>query len=112
MQSLCDSTQGLTAEQRAQLRALCEKYLGAFNAGDRPLAISNLTTFSLEVSASQRPVSCAPRPVSYEKRAIIAKIVDDGIKEGIIAPSTSEWASAVVLVKMPSGDSRLCVDGH
>lgn len=40
----------------------------------------------------------------------MAQIIAEGIKEGIIAQSESEWASAVVMVQKPKGYYRMCVD--
>ena len=107
---LCSKTEGLTSEQQAKLQQLCLRYAHIFNAGEKPLSKTNLTTFTVEIKENQRPISCAPRPVSHAKREAIAKIVADGMREGIIAPSDSEWASAVVLVRKPNGEPRMCVD--
>ena len=107
---LCSKTEGLSKQQQTQLRQLCLKYSHIFNAGEKPLSKTNLTMFSVEIDKKHRPISCAPRPVSHVKREAMAKIVADGIKEGIIAPSVSEWASAVVLVRKPSGEPRMCID--
>lgn len=36
--------------------------------------------------------------------------IDNWLREGIIQPSLSDYASPVVLVKKSSGGTRLCVD--
>lgn len=36
--------------------------------------------------------------------------VDEWLRDGIIQPSLSDYASPVVLVKKNSGGTRLCVD--
>ena len=48
--------------------------------------------------------------MSHVKREEIRKIVEQGLAEGIIVPSESEWASAVVLVRKADGSPRLCID--
>ena len=64
----------------------------------------------MELNEQRRPLSCAPRMVSQAKREEIKKIVEQGLREGIIVPSVSEWASAVVLVRKADGSPRLCID--
>ena len=66
----------LTEPQQAQLRALCHKYDDIFNDGSRPLAMTNLTKFKVELNDIRKPLSCAPRPVSHVKREEIRKIVE------------------------------------
>lgn len=56
------------------------------------------------------PVHCAPRQFSYYERMEIRKTVDGLIQRGIVRPSDSPYASAMVLVKKKNGDLRLCVD--
>ena len=97
-------------EYQSKLKSLCHKYSDIFNDGTRPLAKTNLTRFVVELSEQKRPLSCAPRMVSHAKREEIKKIVEQGMSEGIIVPSVSEWASAVVLVRKPDGSPRLCID--
>ena len=64
----------------------------------------------MEVSEPQRPLRFSPRPVSHAKREAIANIGNDIVAKSIIVPSTSEWASVVVLVPKPNGESHLCID--
>lgn len=56
------------------------------------------------------PIHQNPRRLSAEQRKAVQKITDDWLKEGIIRPSNSEYASPIVLVKKKNGDYRLCVD--
>lgn len=57
-----------------------------------------------------RPVFIRPYRNSPTENAVVRKEVEKMIKEGIIRPSRSSWASPVVLVPKPSGEVRFCVD--
>lgn len=59
---------------------------------------------------SDVPFHCAPRRLSFAERTTVQDIVNDLESRGIIRPSNSPYASAIVLVKKKSGQTRLCVD--
>lgn len=56
------------------------------------------------------PVFCRPRRLSHYERTAVQKIVADLLAQKIIRPSTSPYASALVLVRKKSGEIRKCVD--
>ena len=56
------------------------------------------------------PISCVPYRVSAPERRMIIEKVTEMLRQGIIRPSFSPWASPVVLVKKKSGDYRFCID--
>lgn len=56
------------------------------------------------------PFYCAPRRLSYYDKAETKKIIDELLEEGIIQPSNSPYASAIVLVKKKNGKTRMCID--
>jgi len=56
------------------------------------------------------PVHQNPRRLSMGQRGIVNQIVNDWTQRGIIRPSSSEYASPIVLVEKKNGEPRLCVD--
>ncbi|GFT14908.1 retrovirus-related Pol polyprotein from transposon 412 [Trichonephila clavipes] len=56
------------------------------------------------------PVYQPSRRLSYVKKQTVNKHIEEWLEQGIIRPSSSEYASPIVLVKKKNGDSRLCVD--
>jgi len=56
------------------------------------------------------PVYQKARRCSEQEKQIIKRQVDEWMREGIVRPSLSEYASPVVLVKKKNGAYRLCVD--
>lgn len=56
------------------------------------------------------PFYCSPRRLSYYEREEVHKMVNRLMSEGVIRPSNSPYASAIVLVKKKNGELRMCVD--
>ena len=51
-----------------------------------------------------------PRRLPYSKRTAANQAITDMENQGIIDPSTSPWASPIVLVEKKDGSLRFCVD--
>ena len=71
---------------------------------------TDLVQFTIDFTDYSKPLSSPPQKVSLAKRQEIADTVQQGIHKGIMVPNQSEWSSAVVLVRKPNGEGRLCVD--
>ncbi|XP_076461774.1 uncharacterized protein LOC143294228 [Babylonia areolata] len=56
------------------------------------------------------PVCCKPYPVPFSQRETVEKEIDAMLKLGVIEPSTSSYASPIVLVKKKDGKVRFYVD--
>jgi Retroviral aspartyl protease len=61
-------------------------------------------------TGSAAPIRCRLRPVNDTKRAILDGEIDALLAQGLIRPSTSQWASAPVLVPKKTGGHRLAID--
>ena len=61
-------------------------------------------------TGNARPIKQPPRRLPFAKREIEKAEVEKMLKQGIIQPSTSPWASPVVLVGKRDGTTRFCVD--
>ena len=59
---------------------------------------------------SDLPLYCSPRRLAYSDRLEVDKMVSELLKEGIIRPSNSPYASPIVLVRKKNGDRRMCID--
>jgi len=62
------------------------------------------------VLKSEEPIYQRPRRLPTVERDIVEKQVRDWLKDGIVEPCTSEYASPVVVVKKKDGSSRICID--
>lgn len=59
---------------------------------------------------SDVPFHYAPRRLSYMEKLDVQQKICEMIEEGIITPSDSPYASAIVLVKKKNGETRMCID--
>ncbi|GFV79579.1 hypothetical protein TNCV_2929631 [Trichonephila clavipes] len=50
------------------------------------------------------------RRLSFSENRDVNKQIDEWLEQGIVRPSSSEYASPIVLVKKKDGTTRLCVD--
>ncbi|KAJ4754640.1 polyprotein [Rhynchospora pubera] len=57
-----------------------------------------------------KPVSQRPYRFSHYQKLEITKIIEELLKDGFIKPSSSPFASPVLLVKKKDGSWRLCID--
>lgn len=62
------------------------------------------------VPKDEIPVYQRPRRLAPAEKVQVNKQIDDWLRDGIIRPSISEYASPITLAKKKNGDMRLCVD--
>ncbi|GFT31157.1 uncharacterized protein TNCV_3645541 [Trichonephila clavipes] len=58
----------------------------------------------------EEPVCQHPRRLAFTERQEVNKQIAEWLNEGIIRPSSSEYASPIVMVKKKDGSSRMCID--
>ncbi|GFT31145.1 retrovirus-related Pol polyprotein from transposon 17.6 [Trichonephila clavipes] len=58
----------------------------------------------------EEPVCQHPRRLAFTERKEVNKQIEEWLNEGIIRPSSSEYASPIVMVKKKDGSSRMCID--
>ncbi|GFV99425.1 retrovirus-related Pol polyprotein from transposon 17.6 [Trichonephila clavipes] len=58
----------------------------------------------------EEPVCQHPRRLAFTQRQEVNKQIEEWLNEGIIRPSSSEYASPIVMVKKKDGSSRMCID--
>ncbi|GFV46718.1 hypothetical protein TNCV_1881771 [Trichonephila clavipes] len=56
------------------------------------------------------PIFYKPRRLPFAERDIVDAQVDEWVKNGIVEPCSSPYASQVVVVKKKDGKSRVCID--
>ncbi|GFY07191.1 retrovirus-related Pol polyprotein from transposon 17.6 [Trichonephila clavipes] len=58
----------------------------------------------------EEPVCQHPRRLAFTERQEVNKQIEEWLNEGIIRPSSAEYASPIVIVKKKDGSSRMCID--
>ena len=57
-----------------------------------------------------QPISYRPRRLAFSEVEKLPKIIDEGVKNKLMRPSNSRYASPIVLVRKKDGSIRLCAD--
>lgn len=76
---------------------------------ERPSVPKVQTALTLTLKDSS-PFHYTPRRLSFTEKEKLRDILDNLLQKGIIRPSSSDYASPIVLVKKKTGELRLCVD--
>jgi len=84
-------------EHLQQFRELLTKHIGAFVFPGEPLG--HFTEFEFEIDTGKaHPVKHRPYRLAFAHREFVEKTIKDLLDQGIIYPSTSEWAAPLLLV--------------
>ncbi len=87
---------------------LCEN-TDIFSQGPNDLGRTKLVKHKIN-TGNAKPIKQPPRRLPYSKRTAANQAITDMENQGIIEPSTSPWASPIVLVEKKDGSLRFCVD--
>jgi hypothetical protein len=98
-----------SSEQVARICSLIMYYKDLFekpveNQGNAALVEHRIDT------DTAKPINSIPYRAGVKERETIDKLTDEMIADGVIRPSSSPWASPVVLVSKKDGSIRFCVD--
>ncbi|BHF75063.1 hypothetical protein SprV_0501815700 [Sparganum proliferum] len=106
---LVPDSPGFSSEQITAVRNLIFQNSAAFAWDGEPLGRTNVLQHTID-TGSARPIRQPPRrvPVHFQKQ--LEQTIKDMLDKHVIRPSSSPWASPIVLVKKKDGSLRLCVD--
>lgn len=99
----------LDSSQKDSILSVLRKFNAIFDRPQSTLGRSTSVVHHIN-TGNEKPLRQRPYRVSASERGIIDGEVNDMIDKGVITPSTSPWASPVVLVKKKDGSIRFCVD--
>ena len=96
-------------QERGQLVALLEKYHSVFSLTDGERGETDLTEVHIDTGEAT-PLRQPMRRIPHAVRQEVARQLKQMQEDGVIRPSNSPWASAMVLVRKKNGSLRICVD--
>ena len=92
-----------------QLQKLVVEFVDLFAMDTSELSRTSIVTHKIN-TGDNKPVRQLPRRVPFSLRGKVCQLIDDMLKQGVIVPSSSPWASPIVLVAKKDGTTRFCVD--
>ena len=98
----------LNNEQREALNKLLREYRDVFSKEGDPISSTSLVGH--EIYTKGPPVRLPFRQQNPVVRAQEQSQEKDMLRDGVIQPSISPWASPVLMVKKKDGSMRFCVD--
>ena len=99
----------LEPQHQGQLRSLLLEYRDIFSSKDKPLGQTGLVEHQIDTGTS-RPIKQRPRREAIGRQPMVKEELEKMLSQGVIEPSTSPWASPIVLVTKKDGSVRFCVD--
>lgn len=99
----------LSPVEREQLLSLLNRYRGcfAFNLNDLGCTSVGEMTINLD---NNEPVVYRPYRLAIKEKEQVRNMVLELLDNAIVRPSTSAYASPIVLVRKKNGELRLCID--
>ena len=99
----------LSREQQARLIDIMYNSQSVFSLHDGDLGYCDKLKHSIPLT-TDKPVYLPHRTIPVQLQGEMLKCLDTWLKQGIIRPSKSPYASQVVIVRKKSGEIGLCVD--
>ena len=97
--------QDLSEDQRHMLKDLIQRYPDVFT--DMP-GETGVIQHRVKLT-DDTPIRCKPYPLPYAMREELRNEVDSMLEMRVVRPSTSAYASPIVMVKKKDGSNRVCV---
>ena len=102
-------TINLASMQKDKLANLLDEFSDIFSTGPDDLGRTGIVKHQID-TGGHPPIKQPPRRVPMHQQETMRKHVEEMLQHGVVQPSTSPWASPIVLVKKKDGTIRFCVD--
>ena len=104
-----ESSEGRSQRETTVIKKLLYEYQDIFSKHDDDLGLTSLAEHQIDLTDSKpikQPFRRVPLAFVNEEKQAIDKL----LKQGVIRPSNSPWASPLCLVRKKDGSVRPCVD--
>jgi len=95
---------------RARLRKLLEQNISVFSKNELDLGYTDLISHSIDTGDAKLIRQQLRRNPPPAHKVVINKHLSDMLQQKVIEPSSSPWASNIVLAKKAGGSLRCCID--
>ena len=109
LQCMMPPPDSLTIREATDLVNLVFRYQDVFVGPDGKVGWTDLTTHVID-TGTELPCKIPPRRTGFAEKKVIEDTITELLADGKIRPSTSAWASPIVLVKKKDGSMRFCLD--
>ncbi|KAK3086157.1 hypothetical protein FSP39_014434 [Pinctada imbricata] len=109
IQTLLDNAEDLTPKQRQDAHAFLLTHAKLFAEKGVEQGHTKLIKHTID-TGSEKPIRQQPRRVPYQLKKEIDTQIDNMLANKIIRPSSSPWASPIVLARKKDGSLRFCID--
>ena len=99
----------MNGQQRHQVQELLQRNLDIFATEKEPFGRTDLVQHEI-VTTTDKPIKQAVRRTPFHLKEAAEAEVKKMLKKDVIEPSSSPWASPVVLVRKKDGTLRYCID--
>ncbi|GFT76149.1 retrovirus-related Pol polyprotein from transposon 412 [Trichonephila clavipes] len=99
----------LPPEQKSSAERLFQEFEVVFSRNSSDIGHTTVTQRRID-TADHPPIKQHPRRLPFAKQEEVGTLLREMQENDIIEPSSSPWASPIVLVRKKDGSTRFCVD--
>ncbi|MCG8044653.1 MAG: hypothetical protein JAY66_03025, partial [Candidatus Thiodiazotropha taylori] len=103
------AVQGLSSDQCKAVAKLLTRHSTSFSESDSDLGRTGIIKHKIP-TGNARPIKQPVRRLPMHMNEEINAQIDDMLQRNVIQPSSSPWASGIVMVQKKDGSKRFCVD--
>ena len=107
--SIAKASSNVPKEEIVRVEQLLKEYSSLFVSSPDKLTRTNVVSHGVDTGTSS-PIKQRAYRVPHTRKKVITDHVRDMLEKKIIEPSSSPWASPVVLVGKKDGTIRFCID--
>ncbi len=103
------SNSDLLPNQKAELFNLLETYRDQFSTSSSDIGNADIVKHSVDVG-DHPPIKQKAYRIPESQKTKVSDLITAMLKQGVIRPSNSPWASPIVIVRKKDGSDRFCID--